>query len=112
VSSQFDMFDAPVEQEAAERSTKDKVIRRKNLIHSIIDCHRVEDAWWQRLQAHGIKESSSPAKVCTALALELADPPVGIEAAAWERIAESYRTWSTIFGDLQLFWQLRRKRDE
>lgn len=110
VTEQDHMFDAPV---ATAPAPKQKgIIRRKDLSHSIIDCHRIEDAWWQRLQTHGIDEASSPAKVCTAIALELAEPPSGIEQAAWERIAESYRTWATIFGNLVLFWQLRHMRDE
>lgn len=112
-STQYDLFDQAVEQVVeTQRATKSKVIRRKDLSHSIIDCHAVEDAWRRRLYDHGIDEHSSPAKVCAALALELSDPPSGIEQEAWERIAQSYREWVTIFGNLQLFWQLRRKRDE
>lgn len=111
MSSQNRMFDAPLQAEAP-RTAKNGIIHRKDLSRSIIDCHTVEDAWWRRLQAHEIDETSSPAKVCTALALELADPPSGIEQEAWERIAQTYREWVTIFGNLHLFWQLRRKRDE
>lgn len=113
MSTQYDLFDQAVEQIVeTQRIAKGKVIRRKDLNRSIIDCHTIEDAWWRRLYNHGIDENSSLAKVSTALALELADPPSNIEQEAWERIAESYRTWVTIFGNLQLFWQLRRKRDE
>jgi hypothetical protein len=110
MTTQDHMFDAPAA--APIRPRKDGIIRRKDLSHSIIDCRKIEDAWWRRLYDHGIDETSSPAKVCTALALELADPPDMIEQEAWERIAQSYREWVTIFGNLQLFWQLRRKRDE
>jgi hypothetical protein len=112
MSTQDRMFDAPADADPAITVRRKGVIRRSDLRDSYRDCHVVEDAWWRRLDDHGITEDSSAAKVCAALALELADPPSGIEQDAWERIAQSYREWSTIFGNLQLFWQLRRKRDE
>lgn len=112
MSTQFDPFDAPTDVNPAVAPKRKGVIRRSDLRGSYKDCHAVEDAWWCRLYDHGIDENSSPAKVCTALALELADPPSGIEPEAWERIAQSYREWSITFGNLQLFWQLRRKRDD
>jgi hypothetical protein len=112
MSTQDRMFDAPADADPAMTPRRKGIIRRSDLRDSYRDSHAVEDAWWRRLYDHGIDEHSSPAKVCTALALELGAPPSGIEQEAWERIAQSYREWVTIFGNLQLFWQLRRKRDE
>ena len=91
-STQYDLYDQAVEQMVeTQRVAKRKgIIRRSDLRDSYRDCHAVEDAWWRRLYDHGIDENSSPAKVCTALALELSDPPSGIEQDAWERIAQSY----------------------
>lgn len=108
MSAQFDMFDAPAA--APARPRKDGVIRRKDLAHSIIDCHKIEDALWSELTQLGCDEHSKALEIDQALML--IPCPAWCEGEAWDRIAESYRTWSTIFGNLVLFWQQRRKRDE
>lgn len=92
------------------RTAKDGIIRRKDLAHSIIDCHRIEDAIWRDLRDQGCDEQSNAIAIDTALD-QLLCPP-WCEREAWDRIAESFRTWSTTFGNLVLFWSLRRKRDE
>lgn len=110
MTTQYDLFDQAVEQKETERPAKDKVIRSKDLAHSIIDCHRIEDAIWRELRDQGCDEHSKALQIDQAL--DQIECPAWCEHTAWERIAESYRTWSTIFGNLILFWQLRRKRDE
>lgn len=109
MKQQFDMFAAPVEQEAP-RTAKHGIICRKDLSHSIIDCHRIEDAIWRELTDQGCDEETKALQIDQAL--DQIHCPAWCEQAAWERIAESFRTWSTTFGNLVLFWQLRRKRDE
>jgi hypothetical protein len=109
MSSQDHMFDAPVQMEAP-RTAKRGIIRRKDLSHSIIDCHRIEDALWSELTRMGCDVHAKALQVDQAL-MEI-PCPAWCEQEAWDRIAESYRAWSSIFGDLRLFWQLRRKRDE
>lgn len=108
MTTQDRMFDAPVELDAPLRSAKDGIIRCADLIHSIVACHRVEDAIWQRLN---LEANNRKAEVLAALD-SLGAPPVWCEREAWERIANSMRSWSIIFGNLELYWQLRRKRDE
>lgn len=108
MTNQSTLFDvaAPVER---TRTAKDGIIRRKDLAHSIIDCHRIEDAIWNELRDQGCDESSNA--IAIDQALDQIHCPPWCEQAAWDRIAESFRTWSTIFGNAQLFWQLRRKRE-
>ena len=108
MSTQSTMLDVAAPAERV-RTTKD-VIRRKDLAHSIIDCHRIEDAIWRELRDQGCDEQSTALQIDQAL--EQIDCPAWCEPDAWERIAESFRTWSTTFGNLVLFWTLRRKRDE
>jgi hypothetical protein len=111
MSTQYDLFDQAVEQAVeTQRAAKNKVIRRKDLSHSIIDCHRIEDAQWSELTKQGCDEHSKALHIDQAL-MQIVCPP-WCEQEAWDRIAETFRTWSAIFGNLQLFWQLRRKRDE
>jgi hypothetical protein len=110
MNAQFDMFDAPVATVEAPRTAKNKVIRRKDLSHSIIDCHRIEDALWSELTQLGCDEYSKALQIDQAL-MQIECPP-WCELEAWDRIAETFRTWSTTFGNLQLFWQLRWKRDD
>lgn len=109
MSTQFDLFDAPVAS-PEPHAAKNKIIRRRDLSHSIIDCHRIEDALWSELTRLGCNEQSKALQIDQAL--EQIECPLWCEREAWDRIAESYRTWVTIFGNLQLFWQLRRKRDD
>ena len=109
MTAQSTMLDvaAPAER---TRAAKDGIIRRKDLSHSIIDCHKLEDAIWCGLRDQGCDEQSNALQIDQAL--DQLACPAWCEPAAWDRIAESFRTWSTIFGNLQLFWQLRRKRDD
>jgi hypothetical protein len=109
MSAQSTLFDvaAPAER---TRAVKDGTIRRKDLSHSIIDCHRIEDAIWKELIDLGCDEHSKALQIDQALML--IPCPIWCELEAWNRIAETFRTWSTIFGNLQLFWQLRWKRDD
>ena len=109
MTAQSTLFDvtAPVER---TRTAKDDIIRRKDLRHSIIDCHTIEDALWRALTELGCNEHSKALQIDQALD-QIPCPP-WCELAAWERIAEAYREWVTIFGNLVLFWQLRRKREE
>lgn len=109
MTTQSTMLDvaAPVER---TRTAKDGIIRRKDLSHSIIDCHKIEDALWNDLRDQGCDEQSKALQIDQSL--EQIPCPAWCEQEAWERIAQSYREWVTIFGNLQLFWQLRRKRDE
>jgi hypothetical protein len=109
MSAQSTLFDVAVPTERT-RTAKDGTIRRKGLSHSIIDCHKIEDAIWRELTEQGCDEHSKALQIDHALD-QIPCPP-WCELAAWERIAQSYREWSTIFGNLQLFWQLRRKRDD
>jgi hypothetical protein len=102
------MFDAPAV--APPRTRKDSIIRRNDLIHSISSCHQIEDAIWKELTVLGCDEQSKALQIDQAL--EQIDCPPWCEFAAWDRIAESFRSWSTIFGNLVLFWQLRRKRGD
>jgi len=83
-------------------------ISSRDLSHSLKACHRVEDELWRRL---GCDEWSSAARIHAALE-SVGAPPAWCEASAWERIARSMREWTTIFGGLELYWSLRRKRDE
>lgn len=109
MTSQDRMFNAP---QQISRPAKNGTIEvfHSELHRSIKDCHRLEDAIWRELAARGCDEQSKALQIDAAL---MQIPcPAWCEQAAWDRIAESYRTWSTIFGNLQLFWQLRRKRDE
>lgn len=111
MSTQYDLFDRAVEQTIeTQRATKNKVIRRKDLSHSIIDCHKIEDAIWRELTDQGCDEQSKALQIDQAL--DRLHCPAWCEREAWDRIAETFRSWSTIFGNLVLFWQLRRKRDE
>ena len=109
MTAQSTMLDvaAPAER---MRAAKDGIIRRKDLAHSIIDCHRIEDAIWRELRDQGCDEQSNALQIDQAL-MQISCPP-WCEQAAWDRIAESFRTWSTTFGNLVLFWQLRRKRED
>ena len=92
------------------RAAKDGIIRRKDLSHSIIDCHKLEDAIWRELRDQGCDEQSNAREMEEALMW--IHCTAWCEPDAWDRIAESFRTWSTTFGNLVLFWQLRRKRDD
>jgi hypothetical protein len=87
-------------------------VRRSDLAHKIQACHRVEDAQWQKLQTLGCTEQSSAADIRLALVSVRRECPSWCEPAAWERIADTFATWATIFNSLQLFWRLRRKRDD
>jgi len=83
-------------------------ITLRDLSHSLKACHRVEDELWRRLE---LRERSSAAQVAAALAA-YSDPPAWCSQEAWERIAASMREWARTFGNLDLYWSLRRKRDE
>lgn len=111
MSTRFNMFDEQVE-EVMPRPMKNGTIEvyRDELHHRILKCHRIEDAIWYELTGLGCDEHSKALQVDEAL-MQIHCPP-WCELAAWERIAESFRTWSTVFGNLTLFWSLRRKRDE
>lgn len=77
----------------------DQPISAAQLSRSLASCHRIEDAIAARLNG--------------SLAFDtIGAPPAWCSQEAWERIAASMRTWSTIFGNLSLFWTLRQKRDE
>lgn len=87
-------------------------IQRSHLARSIIDCHRIEDAQWQRMVALGCTACSSAADIRLALVTIRRECPSWCERDAWDRIADSFVTWASIFNSLQLFWRLRRKREE
>lgn len=110
MSTQYDLFDAPAAVTSVIAPKQKGIVRRKDLNHSIIDCHRIEDALWRELHDLGCDEQSKAHQV--GHALDQIACPTWCEQAAWDRIAESYRTWSTIFGNLELFRQLRHKRDD
>lgn len=110
MSLQADMFDAPVE--AAEPAHVGKIIRRRDLARSLNACFRIEDAIWRGLVALGCTEQSHAADIRLALASVRRDCPSWCEQEAWERIADSFANWATTFNSLQLFWILRRKRDD
>ena len=107
---QVDMFDAPAAVPTAH--AKDGVIRRRDLARSLNACLRVEDAIWRGLVAQGCTEQSHAADIHLALASVRRDCPSWCEQAAWDRIADSFANWARTFNSLQLFWILRRKRDE
>lgn len=87
-------------------------IHRKDLTRSIVACHRIEDAIWRKLTAMGCDERSSTTVIHAALVDVRRDCPTWCEQEAWGRIADSFATWAATFDSLQLFWRLRRKRDE
>lgn len=105
--NQYDLFDQVVE-EHARRTPKSSAITCNDLLHSIIACHKVEEAMWQRLN---LEAGSSTAEVRAALD-RLGSPPTWCTPDAWQRIAKSMRDWATTFGNLQLYWQLRWKQDK
>lgn len=77
----------------------DQPISATQLSRSLVSCHRIEDAIAARL---GDSMSFDT----------LGAPPAWCSVEAWECIIQSMREWSTIFGGLDLYWSLRRKRDE
>jgi len=83
-------------------------ISLRDLSHSLKACHRCEDELWRQLSCD---ERSSASRVCAALD-SVGDPPAWCSQEAWERIADNMREWAQVFGNLELYWQLRRKRDE
>jgi len=83
-------------------------ITLRDLSHSLKACHRCEDELWRRLD---LDERSSASHVSAALD-GVGAPPAWCSREAWERIADSMREWVVIFGNLELYWSLRRKRDE
>jgi hypothetical protein len=87
-------------------------IQLKDLPRSLGACYRIEDAIWRQLRDDGCSERSSA--VTIRLAIEDVRPrcPGWCEPKAWERIADMFVTWSEAFNSLELFWRLRRKRDE
>ena len=101
------MFDAPIEVEH-RRSGKETFITRADLLHSIVDCHRVEDEIWKRLK---LEASARKADVLAALDA-LGPPPSWCSPDAWERIAASMRSWANVGGTMKLYWQLRWKREK
>lgn len=88
-----------------------KYVTRADLTRSIKACHRIEDAIGRKLDECGLTERSPAADVCQAVALIRQYPAGWCERAAWERIADSFVSWATIYGTLERFWQLRRKRE-
>lgn len=89
-----------------------QVIRRKDLTRSIHACHRIEDAQWRKLEALGCGEYTPAVNIRLALASIRRECPSWCELSAWECIADSIAAWATTFDSLQLFWRLRRKRDD
>lgn len=87
-------------------------IAAKDLPRSLRDCYRIEDALWSRLRAAGCTWSTDAVGLGAALHAARAECPEWCEQPAWDAIAESFSRWAGIFGDLQLFVALRRKRDE
>ncbi len=77
----------------------DQPISAAQLSRSLKACHRIEDAIAARLH-DGMAFDT------------IGDPPAWCETSAWERIIQSMQQWAAIFGGLELYWQLRRKRDE
>lgn len=91
---------------------KSEYITRAALSKSIKACHRIEDEIQRQLVALGRTESSRAADIQLALASVRRNCPSWCEQAAWDRIADSFANWARTFNNLQLFWILRRKRDE
>lgn len=87
-------------------------VRRKDLARSIQACHRIEDAIWRKLEALGCTEYTKAVDIRLALASARRECPGWCEREAWERIADMFANWATIFDSLQLFWQLRWKREK
>lgn len=90
----------------------DRPISERDLCHSIKACHRIEDAIWRRLWRLDCTEASNSDAVAGALFVISGECPEWCDQAAWNAISDSFLRWSTIFGNLQLFAELRRKRDE
>lgn len=113
MSTQTGFLDTPAEPETEPRVRRDKsVITRRDLVHSIIACHRVEDEIWRRLREADCTEQTPAARIHAALAFECADAPAWCERDAWQRMVRAFREWSGIFGTLQLYATLRQKRDK
>jgi hypothetical protein len=112
-TEQAAFFVPPAESDDAPPAHKEKgVITRADLSRSLAACHRVEDEIWSRLRGAGCKPTSSTALVRSYLATTCAIPPAWCEVAAWDRMVRSFRDWSHIFGDLDLFLSLRHRRDD
>lgn len=87
-------------------------ISRSDLLHSFKDCYAVEDAIWSQLQTAGCTERSSAYAVNTALLDIRMVCPAWVEKEAWDRIADSFSNWAMTFNSLELFWKLRRMKDD
>lgn len=92
--------------------TTDRPISERDLCHSIKACHRIEDALWRRLYQLDCTVESDSDAVASALFVASSECPEWCEQGAWNAISDSFLRWSTMFGNLRLFAELRRKRDE
>ncbi len=113
MSLQTGFFDSPIEPEPEQSVRREKGdVSRRSLPRSILDCYRIEDEVWCRLRAANCSEQSDAVTIRAALLPEYTSPPQWCELAAWQRICRSFRDWAHIFGNLELFVDLRRRRDE
>lgn len=83
-----------------------------DLAHSLKACYRVEDAIWRQLQARHCTERSRPGDIWSELVAVRERCPDWCDIEAWDRIIGMFGSWAGTFGDLQLFWRLRRKRSD
>lgn len=97
--------------EPEDEPSRSKVITLAHLRRSIADCHRIEDAIWRKLRAVGITPSSSAARIANGLRYECAAAPSWCEQAAWDRIAASMLAWARTFGNLQIYVDLRSRKE-
>ncbi len=113
MSLQTGFFGPSVESEPEQSVRREKGdVSRRSLPRSILDCYRVEDEVWRRLRGADCSEQSDAETIRAALLSEYTNPPPWCELAAWQRICRSFRDWARTFGNLELFVDLRRRRDE
>lgn len=114
IDTQEVFFDTPAAPEKTKKGTgaDAELIKRSDLTRSRAACHRVENEIWQRLTQVGCTDQTNAARLLSAMAATCETPPEWCTVAAWERMLRSIAEWVRTFGTMELFWELRRKRDE
>lgn len=82
------------------------------LAHSLGAGHRVEDALWRILRDMGCLEQSGAAVIKHAMADARQDCPPWCEVPAWNLMADVIERWAVAHGSLEVFWKLRRKKED